>query len=90
MTTSQSVTGSKGYPKRSTRPSNKPGVQQCVVHLIHNSFRYAGRQHRGGIVRALKPVYMAPSEAGAKDRFEDSIAEWGQRYPAIMKFWDSA
>jgi len=26
------------------------------VHLIRNSFRYAGRQHRDGIVKALKPV----------------------------------
>lgn|GEM_PF-4550189 len=44
-------------------------VQQCIVHLIRNSFRYAGRQHHDGIVKALKPVYTAPSEAAAKDRF---------------------
>jgi putative transposase len=34
-------------------------VQQCIVHLIRNSFRYAGRRHRDGIVKALKPVYTA-------------------------------
>ena len=27
-------------------------MQQCIVHLIRNSFRYAGRQHRDGIVKA--------------------------------------
>jgi len=65
-------------------------VQQCIVHLIRNSFRYAGRQHRDGIVKALKPVYTAPSEAAAKDRFQEFAAEWGERYPAIVKLWESA
>jgi putative transposase len=65
-------------------------VQQCIVHLIRNSFRYAGRQHRDGIVRALKPVYTAPSEQAAKDRFAEFKAEWGQRYPAIVQLWESS
>jgi transposase-like protein len=65
-------------------------VQQCIVHLIRNSFRYAGRQHRDGIVKALKPVYTAPSEAAAKDRFTEFTAEWGQRYPAIVQLWESS
>jgi putative transposase len=65
-------------------------VQQCVVRLIRNSFRYAGRQHRDGIVEALKPVYTTPSEAAAKDRFMDFAAEWGERYPAIIKLWESS
>lgn len=52
-------------------------MRQCIVHLIRNSFWYAGRQHRGGIVKALKPVYTAPSEQAAKDRFEEFAAEWG-------------
>jgi putative transposase len=40
-------------------------VQQRIVHLIRNSFRYAVRQHRDAIVKALRPVYTAPSEAAA-------------------------
>lgn len=45
------------------------------MHLTCNSFRYGGRQHRDGIVKALKPVYTAPSEAAAKDRFAEFRAE---------------
>ena len=60
------------------------------MHLIRNSFRYAGRQHRDGIVKALKPVYTAPSEQAAKDRFAEFRAEWGQRYPAIVQLWESS
>ena len=82
--------GLKGLPEAITTTWQRTVVQQCVVHLIRNSFRYAGRQHRDGIVRALKPVYTAPSEAAAKDRFQEFTAEWGQRYPAIVKLWESA
>lgn len=53
-------------------------MRQCIVRLTRNSFRYAGRQHRDGIVKVLKPVYTAPSEAAAKDRFAEFVKQWGQ------------
>lgn len=40
-------------------------VQQCIVHLIRNSFRCAGRQHCDAIVCSLKPVHTVPSEQAA-------------------------
>lgn len=39
------------------------------------------------IVKFLKPVYTAPSEQGAKDRFEEFATGWGERYPAIIQLW---
>jgi len=63
-------------------------VQQCIVHLIRNSFRYAGRQHRDAIVKALRPVCTAPSQSAARDRFEEFAAQWRARYPAIVKLWE--
>ena len=44
-------------------------TQTCVVHLLRNSFRYAGRQHYEAIAKALRPVYTAPTEAAAMERF---------------------
>ncbi|MEW1980566.1 transposase [Citricoccus sp. NPDC079358] len=82
--------GLKGLPEAITTTWERTVVQQCIVHLIRNSFRYAGRQHRDGIVKALKPVYTAPSEQAAKDRFAEFTAEWGQRYPAIVRLWESS
>jgi putative transposase len=82
--------GLKGLPEAITTTWERTVVQQCIVHLIRNSFRYAGRQHRDGIVKALKPVYTAPSEQAAKDRFAAFTAEWGQRYPAIIRLWESS
>ncbi|KHL00235.1 IS256 family transposase, partial [Sinomonas humi] len=77
-------------PEAITTTWERTVVQQCVVHLIRNSFRYAGRQHRDAIAKALRPIYTAPSEAAAKDRFAEFAAEWGQRYPAIVRLWETA
>ncbi len=45
-------------------------MQTCVIHLLRNSFRYAGRQHWDAIAKALNPVYTAPTEAAAQARFD--------------------
>ncbi len=65
-------------------------TQTCVVHLLRNSFRYAGRQHWDAIAKALRPVYTAPTEAAALERFLEFCEAWGRRYPAIVRLWESA
>jgi putative transposase len=42
-------------------------TQTCILHLLRNSFRYAGRQHWDAIAKALRPVYTAPTEAAPKN-----------------------
>lgn len=68
--------GRKGLPEAINTTWEQTVVQQCIVYLIRNSFRYAGRQHCDAIVRSLKAVDTAPSEAAARDRFEDFAAQW--------------
>jgi putative transposase len=65
-------------------------TQTCVVHLLRNSFRYAGRQHYEAIAKALRPVYTAPTEAAAMQRFLEFCEAWGERYPAIVRLWENA
>jgi putative transposase len=65
-------------------------AQTCIVHLLRNSFRYAGRQHWNPIAKALKPVYTAPTEAAANERFAEFVEAWGTRYPAIVRLWERA
>src|SRR3569833_550112 len=65
-------------------------TQSCIVHLLRNSFRYAGRQHWDAIAKALKPAYTAAPEAAAKDRFAEFTEAWGVRYPAITRLWNNA
>ncbi|WP_376766621.1 IS256 family transposase [Thermomonospora cellulosilytica] len=65
-------------------------VQTCIVHLLRNSFRYAGRQDWDAIARALKPVYTAPTESAATERWLEFAEEWGSKYPAIVRLWENA
>lgn len=65
-------------------------VQTCVVHLLRNSFRYAARQDWEKIARVLKPVYTAPTEDAALDRFAEFAETWGRKYPAIVRLWENA
>ena len=61
-----------------------------MVHLLRNSFRYAGRQHYDAIAKALRPIYTAPTEAAAMERFLEFCETWGERYPAIVRLWENA
>ena len=36
---------------------------------------------------ALKPIYTAPTVAGAADALDTFEIEWGERYPAIVDLW---
>ena len=65
-------------------------TQTCVVHLLRNSFRYAGRQHYDAIAKALRPIYTAPTEAAAMERFLEFCETWGERYLVIVRLWENA
>jgi putative transposase len=54
--------GLKGLPEAINTTREQTVVQQCVERPVRNSFRCAGRQHRDGIVKALKPAHTAPSD----------------------------
>jgi putative transposase len=65
-------------------------VQTCIVHLLRNSFKYASRKDWAAIAKDLKPVYTAPSEAAALDRFAEFAEIWEKKYPAIIRLWTNA
>jgi putative transposase len=82
--------GLKGLPESVATAWPRTTVQTCVIHLLRNSFRYAGRQDHEKIARDLKPVYTAATEAAAAARFEEFAQTWGARYPAIITLWRNA
>jgi putative transposase len=65
-------------------------VQTCVLHLIRNTFRLAARQHWDKLAKDLRPVYTAPTEAAAKERFIEFCELWAERYPGIRSLWENA
>lgn len=82
--------GLKGLPEAITTTWELATVQACVIHLIRNTFRFASRRYWDQISRDLRPVYTAPSEAAARERFAEFDAKWGEQYPAISKLWENA
>ncbi|WP_443048589.1 IS256 family transposase [Streptomyces sp. NBC_00272] len=82
--------GLKGLPDAIGAVWPQAITQTCVVHLLRASFRYAARQDWDKISKALKPVYTAPTEDAAMERFLEFQEEWGQKYPAIVRLWENA
>jgi hypothetical protein len=82
--------GLKGLPEAVETVWPRTVVQTCVIHLLRNSFRYAGRQDWDKIAKALKPVYTAATEEAALERFVEFADTWGKKYPAIVKLWESS
>ncbi|MEU1959678.1 IS256 family transposase [Nocardia sp. NPDC019304] len=79
--------GLKGLPESITEIWPQADVQLCVVHLVRASLKYAGKQHWGPISKQLRQVYTAPTVDAAEARFAEFTAEWGDRYPMIVKTW---
>lgn len=82
--------GLKGLPEAIEAVWPQAITQTCVVHLLRASFRYAARQDWDALARALRPVYTAPTEAAALERFLEFQELWGRKYPAIIRLWESA
>jgi transposase-like protein len=81
--------GLKGLPDSVETVWPEATVQTCVVHLLRNSYRYASKRDWDALRRDLKPVYQAASEADARAAFDLLAANWGDRYPMIVKLWDA-
>lgn len=82
--------GLKGLPEAITTSWEYATVQTCIIHLIRNTFRFASKKYWEKMSRDLKPVYTAPSEAIAREKFAEFDAKWGKQYPAISKLWSNA
>jgi transposase-like protein len=79
--------GLKGLPDSVSAVWPLTIVQTCVIHLLRNTFRYAGRQDWEKIAKDLRPVYTAPTETAAAARLEEFAETWGARYPAVVRLW---
>ncbi len=77
--------GLKGLPDAVETVWPRTVIQTCIVHLTRNSIRYCARQDWDKAAKDLKPVYTAPSEAAATDRFLELSEKWGTKYPAVIK-----
>ncbi len=65
-------------------------VQTCIIHLIRNAFRLAGRQHWDALKRDVKPIYTAVNADAARAALDEPTERWGSKYGAIIRLWNNA
>jgi putative transposase len=82
--------GLKGLPDAINTVWPAAIVQACVLHLIRNSFHYAGRHDWEKMAKDLRPIYQAINADVAAAQLEEFAGVWGQKYPAIIRLWRSA
>lgn len=64
--------------------------QPCVAHLLRASSRYASRQDWDKIAKSLRSIYTAATAKAAEKLFLEFGEEWGKKYPAIVRLWESS
>jgi putative transposase len=82
--------GWRGLPEAITTTWQLATVHACVIDLIRNTFPFSSRRYWDEMSRDLRPVYTAPSEQAARERFAEFDAKWGQQCPAITRLWANA
>ncbi|WP_085995487.1 IS256 family transposase [Nocardia testacea] len=82
--------GLKGLPEVVGNVWPLATVQTCIIHLIRNTFRLAGRQHWDALKRDVKPIYTAVNADAARAALDELTERWGTKYGAIVRLWSNA
>ncbi len=82
-----SVDGLKGFPEAIEAVFPQTVVQTCIVHMIRSSTRLVAWKNRRAMMKDLRPVYAAPTEAAALEALEAFDAKWSDKYPSVAKSW---
>jgi len=83
------VDGLKGFPDAIESVFPKTEIQLCIVHMIRNSLRFVGWKERKAVARELKNIYKAPTVEAAAQALDAFEAEYGERFPMVVKTWRS-
>ena len=83
------VDGLKGFPEAIKGVFPKTEVQLCIVHQIRNSLKYVASTNRSEFMKDLKEVYQAPNKDTAEYNLLKLEEKWGEKYPMVIKSWQS-
>ena len=73
------VDGLTGFPQAIEAVFPQTEIQQCVIHQIRNTTRYASYKGSRKVMADLKAVYAAPTEEIALENLEDFGEKWTGR-----------
>lgn len=74
-----------GLSKAITAAYPRAAIQKCIVHqMIRASLKYVSYKDLKAVAASLRPIYTAPHDAAALDRYEE---QWEKQYPWYSKSW---
>lgn len=77
----------KGFSKAIEATFPETEIQLCVIHQIRNSLNQVTSRDRKEVVKSLKVVYQAPTQAQAESGLLQLEEQWGAKYPSMVKSW---
>lgn len=83
------VDGLTGFPEAIKGVFPKTEVQLCIVHQIRNSLKYVASKNQKEFMKDLKEVYQAPNKDTAEYNLLKLEEKWGEKYPMVIKSWQS-
>lgn len=83
------VDGLTGFPEAIKGVFPRTEVQLCIVHQIRNSLKYVASKNQKEFMNDLKAVYQAPSKDTAEYNLLKLEEQWGEKYPMVIKSWQS-
>lgn len=83
------VDGLTGFPEAIKGVFPRTEIQLCIVHQIRNSLRYVASKNQKEFMKDLKEVYRASSKENAEYNLLKLEEKWGEKYPMVIKSWQS-
>lgn len=81
--------GLTGMPEAVEAAFPKTVFQTCIVHLIRSSTRLVPWAEKRAVCADLRRIYTASSIDAALAELDHFEAQWGKRYPMVVKAWRS-
>ncbi len=61
--------------------------QTCIVHVVRSSTRFVPWKERRAVCTDLRKIYTAPTVDDAERALDAFDAEWGRRFPTVVRSW---
>lgn len=77
----------KGFPEAIETINPNTEIQHCIIHQIRNSLKYVASKNQKAFMADLKCVYKAATLDAAEIALDELEANWGEKYPLVIKSW---
>jgi putative transposase len=81
--------GLTGFSEAINSTFPKADIQSCIIHQLRNNVKFVPYKNRKEVMDDLKQVYKAFTIEQAEKAFNDFKEKWDQKYPSIIKSWET-